>query len=326
MGATDTGFGCALMGTWFASILSGAYDYFHQSPNDGPLRKGLVAALVILCCTSLVGEYAEIYLPAVTYWGDLAALATEIWASPFLTISNATAGLIVNAYLIHRFYNVSKNILVALLLSLLNLFSFVMAFLPPLMYGGVGHIRTLEDVQKVVPLAIVWTIACAVTDIAIAISLVWTLRGMRTTFKDTDRLLRRVMVISVRNGCTTSLASTGAMLGTIILPYSTIAEIFLYMLAPLYLLSLLSNFSLRGSTKSGSRTWSSSRNNHTAASIIINGIQVRHTTVTAGDPTASEVEMAAIKGQENDGSVHQKQDPRADGFRSEQIHFGSDSV
>ncbi|KAJ7041657.1 hypothetical protein C8F04DRAFT_1079613, partial [Mycena alexandri] len=297
-----------------------AYDYFHQSPNDGPLRKGLVATLVILCCTALVGEYVQIYLVGISC--DLASLATE---SPFLSISNATAGLIVNAYLIYRFCTVSKNITVALLLGLLNLFSFVMAFLPSLMYGGVGQ-RTLEDIQKVAPLAIVWSTACAMCDVAIAISLVWTLRGMKTTFKDTDRLLRRVIVISVRNGCTTGLASIGAMLGTIILPFSTIASIFLYMLAPLYLLTLLSNFNLRGSARSGSRTWSSSRKNNTAASIIINGIQVRHTTITAGDPTASEVEMAARKGQENDGSVPQKQGPSADGFRSEQIHFGSDSA
>ncbi|KAJ7722933.1 hypothetical protein B0H16DRAFT_344869 [Mycena metata] len=89
------------------------------------------------------------------------------------------------------------------------------------MYGGGGHARTLNDVQKVVPLAIFWTVATAVCDVAIATSLVWTLRGMKTTFKDTDRLLRRVMMISVWNGLTTSLAATEGMLGTIILPYST---------------------------------------------------------------------------------------------------------
>ncbi|KAJ7025833.1 hypothetical protein C8F04DRAFT_1127248 [Mycena alexandri] len=331
MDARDIGFGCALLGTWFSSLFTGvafsqAYHYFHRSPNDGPLRKGLVATLIILCSAAWVGEYAEIYFPTVAHWGDLASLATDSWATPFYTISNATAGVIVNTYLIYRFYNVSKNIILAVLLGLLNLFSFVMAFLPLFMYAGVGHTRTLEDVQKVVPLTIIWTVACAICDVAIAISLVWTLRGMKTTFTDTDRLLHRVTVISVRNGCATSLASIGAMLGTIILPY--IAEIFLYMLAPLYLMSLLSNLNLRGSRKSGNRTWSYVKKNTVAGntSIVINGIHVHHTVHTTGDPTVAEIEMATRKGQEDDGTMQQKQEPSADGFRSQQIHFGSDSV
>ncbi|KAJ7751407.1 hypothetical protein B0H16DRAFT_1548314 [Mycena metata] len=332
MGATDVEFGCALLGTWFASMFTGvafsqAYHYLHQSPNDGPLRTGLVATLIILCCAAWGGQYAEMYFPTVADWGDLASLATESWATPFCTISNATAGVAVNTYLICRFYSVSKNIILALLLGLLNLFSFVMAFLALFMYGGVGQTRTLEDVQKVVPLTIVWTAACAMCDVAIAISLLWILGGMKTTFKDTDRLLYRVTVISVRNGCTTSLVSTGAMITTIIFPYSTIAKIFLYMLAPLYLMSLLSNLNLHGSRKSGSRPWSYSRKNAFAgnANIVINGIHVQHTILTTGDPPASEIEMAERKRQE-DGSVQQKQEPSADRFRSQQIHFGSDSI
>ncbi|KAJ7713065.1 hypothetical protein B0H16DRAFT_1623056 [Mycena metata] len=332
MGATDVEFGCALLGTWFASMFTGvalsqAYHYFHQSPNGGPLRTGLVATLIILCCAAWVGQYAEIYFPTVADWGDLASLATESWATPFCTISNATAGVIVNTYLIYRFYNVSKNIVLAFLLGLLNLLSFVMAFLALFVYAGVGQTRTLEDVQKVVPLTIVWTVACTICDVAIAISLFWTLRGMKTTFQDTDRLLYRVTVISVRNGYTTSLVSTGAMITTIIFPYSTIAEIFLHMLTPLYLMSLLSNLNLHGSGKSESRPLSYSRKNTVAgnANIVINGIHVQHTILTTGDPPASEIEMAERKGQEN-GSVQQKQEPSADRFHSQHIHFRSDSV
>ncbi|KAJ7739374.1 hypothetical protein B0H16DRAFT_1568739 [Mycena metata] len=331
MGATDIEFGCTLLGTWFSSLFTGvafsqAYHYFHQSPNDGRLRKGLVAILIILCCAAWIGEYAEIYFPTVAHWGQSHFLSRER-ITPFYTISSATAGVIVNAYLIYRFYDVSKNIILALLLGLLNLFSFVMAFLPLFMYAGVGQTRTLEDDQNVVPLTIVWTVACAICDVAIAISLVWTLRGMKTTFKDTDRLLSRVTVISVRNGCATGLVSTGAMISTIISPYSTIAEIFLYMLAPLYLMSLLSNLNLDGSGKSGSQTWYSSRKNTLAgnANIVIDGIHVQHTTLTIGDRPASEIEMAARKGQD-DGSVQQKQEPSVNGFRSQQIHFGSNPV
>ncbi|KAJ7724767.1 hypothetical protein B0H16DRAFT_1595678 [Mycena metata] len=328
MGAKDIEFGCALLGTWFASLFTGMA--FSQERNiSGFSEKGLVATLIILCSAAWVGEYAEIYFPTVAHWGDFASLATE---TPFYTISNATAGVIVDTYLIHRVYNVSKNIILALLLGLLNLFAASDAyrptcFLPLFMYASVGQTRTLEDVQKGVPLTIIWTVACAICDVAIAISLLWTFRGMKTTFKDTDRLLHRVTVISVRTGCAASLVSIGAMISTIISPYSTIAEIFLYTLVPLYLMSLLSNLNLHGSGKSTSRPWSHTRKNTFAgsANIVINGIHVQHTILTTGDPPASEIEMAARKRQDN-GSVQQKQEPSADGFPSQQFHFGSDTT
>ncbi|KAJ7164455.1 hypothetical protein C8R46DRAFT_1099581, partial [Mycena filopes] len=265
MGALDTGFGCALIATWFASILLGvafaqAFDYFRMSENDTKLRKGLVVTVMVLCLSALGAEYAVIYLPTVTFWGDVASLSEESYASPVYSSCNATIALIVNTYLISRFYSVSKNIIVTLVLLVMNLFAAIMTCVPPLLGGGPGHPTTVAGLKNLIPIITTWAIANAVTDLLIALSLVWALRRMKTSFKDTDRLLRRVMILSVQNGCTTALASIGAMIGSLVMPFSSISVLFTYMLGPLYLLTLLSNLNLRGSSKSGSRTWTSSRN------------------------------------------------------------------
>ncbi|KAJ7166690.1 hypothetical protein C8R46DRAFT_265641 [Mycena filopes] len=336
MGATDTGFGTALLATWFASILAGlafaqAFHYYNNAENDTRFRKGLLGVVIFLLLCALGAEYALIYLPTVTFWGDVAALSDETWASPIYGACNALIAVIVNSYLISRFYSVSKNIFVTLLLLLMNMFAFVMALVTALYGAGPGHAESLAQLHKLVSLATIWAIASSVTDVLIAASLVWTLRGMKTNFKDTDRLLRRVMGISVQNGCTTSIASIGGMISTILLPFSTVSLVFNYMLGPLFLLTLLSNLGLRGSSgKSGSRTWSTSRN-HTVpgnTSIIVNGIRVERTAITTVDPTTSEIEMEPARKGDDDGSVHQKQDlSGTTGFR--QIHFnthGSESA
>ncbi|KAJ7185216.1 hypothetical protein C8R46DRAFT_1287606 [Mycena filopes] len=328
MGAMDTGFGTGLIGTWFTSILCGvafaqASRYFNVSENDTRFRKGLVVVVILLCICALGSEFAVIYLPTVTFWGDVESLSKETYAAPVAAISNATIAFIVNSYLISRFYSVSKNIIITLMLLLVNLFAFVMSFLPPLIGAGPGHAKTLADLKIIVPLSTVWAVASAVIDVLIAISLVWTLRGMKTNFKDTDRLLRRVMVISVQNGFTTALASIGGMIATLLIPFSTVSSIFFFMLGPLYLLTLLSNLNLRGSNKSGSRTWT----NHTVpgnTSIVINGIRVERTAITTVDPTTAEIEMAARKG-DDDGSVNQKQDLNgAADFRQIRFNTGSE--
>ncbi|KAF7368842.1 hypothetical protein MVEN_00209600 [Mycena venus] len=293
MGRLDIGFGTSLLGSWFGSLLCGAalaqtYEYFKIFPND-------------------IGEYVDVYMPTVTFWGNPAALLDETWSVPLYTISNALVAIIVNSYLISRFYSVSKNIVVTVFLFLVTLLAFVMSFLPVLLYPGVANI------QKAVPLALVWTIASAVSDVLIAASLVWTLRGMKTTFTDTNRLVRRVMIISIQNGCTTSVLAIGGMISTIIIPYSNVAEVFFFQLGPLYVLTLLSNFNLRGAGKSGSRTWSSSRNNNTMnSSIVIDAAQMRRPAIVTKD---SDIEMGNRKGEER--TV--KQDP----FRAEGINYSS---
>ncbi|KAF7368849.1 hypothetical protein MVEN_00210400 [Mycena venus] len=279
------------------------------------IRKCLVAASVLFSLVGLVGAYADVYVPTVTFWGNPAALLTETWSVPVYSCANACIALTVNSYLISRFYGLSKNIFVTLVLCLIALFAFVMAFLVIFLYPGVDE----ENFQKVKKLSITWSISCVVSDVSIATSLVLTLRRMKSGFMSTNRLIRRVVIVSIQNGCATSIATIGGMIGVIVKINSNIGTIFFFLLSPLYLLTLLSNFNLRESGKSGSRTWSSSRNGTTPnTSIVIDGIHIGRPNM---NPTQSEIERAGRRQQNFEGSLNQKSDPNAETFREEQIDF-----
>ncbi|KAF8218171.1 hypothetical protein K438DRAFT_19755 [Mycena galopus ATCC 62051] len=290
MGQRDTEFGTSLLGSWLGSLFCGvafsqAYHYFSNFPNDTLLRKGFVTASLFFCVLGLVGEYVDVYKPTVTLWGNPAVLLDETWSVPLYTISNALVGIIVNSFLISRFYSLSKNILISVVLCLIALLAFIMAFISVLLYRGVANI------QKALPLALVWTISSAVADVSIATSLVWTLRGMRSTSTDTNRLIRRVILIAIQNGCTTSLLAIGGMIASIILPNSNVAEVFLFQLGPAFVCTLLSNFNLREAGKSGSRTQTNLPNLNTT--IVIDGIHVLRTAIVTTD---GEIEMGSRKG------------------------------
>ncbi|KAJ7837795.1 hypothetical protein B0H14DRAFT_3459935 [Mycena olivaceomarginata] len=257
MGLLDIGFG--LIGSWLASILCGiaysqAFQYFTNFPNDSWTRKALVIASVWFSLVGLVGAYADVYVPTVTFWDNPAAFLTETWSVPVYSCANAMVAITVNSYLISRFYAMVVD-------------TFVMAFLVIFLYPGVDP----ENFRKVRKLTLTWTLSCVMSDVSIAASLVLTLRRMRSDFNSTNRLLRRVIIISIQNGCATSLVAIAGMIAVIFKIDSNIPALFFFLLSPLYLLTLLSNFNVRESGESGSRTWSSGRN--TADSIVVGGIR-----------------------------------------------------
>ncbi|KAF8218169.1 hypothetical protein K438DRAFT_1953006 [Mycena galopus ATCC 62051] len=290
MGALDLAFGTGLIGSWLASLLCGvgysqAFQYYKNFPQDHFIKKSLVAANVLFSFVALVGAYADVYEATITFWGNPAGLLTETWSVipsnfpeapahlvsvqvPMYSCANAMAALTVNSYLISRFYAISKNLSATLALCVVTLFAFIMAFLVVFLYPGVSA----DNFQKVKKLSLTWAIACVISDVCIAISLVFTLRRMTTSFQSTNRLIRRIIIVSIQNGCATSLAAIAGMIAVIFKIDSNLPTLFFFLLSPLYLLTLLSNFNLHESGKSGSRAWSSSRNtskNTPSASIVI---------------------------------------------------------
>ncbi|KAF7371071.1 hypothetical protein MSAN_00741400 [Mycena sanguinolenta] len=296
MGALDYAFGTSLMGSWFASILCGmayaqAFTYFSSFPNDSWARKALVIASILFSLVGLIGAYGDVYEPLVSFWGDPAALETETWSVPMYSVANAAEALTVNGYLISRFYSVSKNLFVSLILAFISVCAFVAALLAVFLFPGV------ENFEKVKPVVYVWIIVGVIADVSIALSLVLTLKSMKTSFQDTNRLVRRVMVISIQNGCATSLCAIAGMIATIFKIDTNLAAVFFFLLSPLYVLTLLSNFNMRGGAgaSSGSRTWSSSRNGANS-SIVINNIHVQRSAAVVVDPTdSSEIELSRTK-------------------------------
>ncbi|KAJ7494339.1 hypothetical protein B0H11DRAFT_780408 [Mycena galericulata] len=315
MGALDAAFGSGMIGTWVASILYGiavgqAFEYHANFPNDGLMRKGLVLSSLVIAAAALASDYADVYLSTVTFWGQPSALMTESWPEYANPILNTAVGTLVNSYLVSRFYTLSKNIYVTIILYLFILLSFVASFTDTL----VVPFHSISDLQKAEKFGYLWIISTATTDLSIVVALLWTLHRMKSKFKDTNTLIHRVMLTSLQNGGANTLASLSGLVALLIKDGNNVPTLFFFLLGPLYVLTLLSNFNLRQNSKSGTRTLSTGSRGNT--NILVDGIHVRRTAIVTVDGSESEMEMARRKDEE--GSIS-KQHRDVEAYGAEQV-------
>ncbi|KAJ7064352.1 hypothetical protein C8F01DRAFT_1250596 [Mycena amicta] len=312
MGAFDDAFGALLVGTWIASLLFGsalsqAVRYYRTVPSDTWPRQGLVAVSVLFCTVALVGDYANAYLPMVTYWGNVEAVQRSYWPLPVYGLFNSSVGLIVDSYLISRFYSLSKNLFISLLLGLLVLTSITASFTTCIM---LQLSNSIAERDKVKVSGVIWTTTMAVSDVAIAVALVWKLQGMRTTFKETNSLIHRLTMVAVQTGATTSVVAILLMITYLVNPTSNVPTLFCYQLGPCYLHTLLYNVNLKRDlrSRSGTRTTSATRNNN----ILMEGIHVHRTAIVTGEGPHSD--LAQQRSKINEVGINGRQDLDVESF------------
>ncbi|KAJ7185298.1 hypothetical protein C8R46DRAFT_376159 [Mycena filopes] len=286
MSSYVVGFGLDLMATWLTILLCGvaftqAFQYFARFPDDGPVRKNLVGVVVFLLVLTQATQCVETYERLVTEWGNPAALWVQSWRPVLSLISGALIAFIVDQFLIYRFYTVSKNMWITVILSLLNLVSLVSGLLVVQIFSSiVGGGFTPEAYEKLRPLSIVWGSTSTLTDVSVAACLVWTLRGMRTSFKDTTQLIHHIMAVSIQDGCTTSALSVAGMVACILAPSSRVEDIFFMLIQPVYLITLLSSLTLRGSPAASRGTFPEGPDVSGTSQIAFGGIHVRRSVTT----------------------------------------------
>ncbi|KAJ7160212.1 hypothetical protein C8R46DRAFT_364804 [Mycena filopes] len=196
MGAYDNGFGVDLITSWFCALLAGvgltqAVRYFPKFPNDIQFKKCLVALVLFPLFLEVAMQCTASYISVVTNWGNPTAFTVVIWPCAGGILCTSVVAFIVDQFLIHRFYGLSKNIWVAIILSLFNLVSFVMGLIIVQFFASkVGRTISLAELHDTVtPVTTVLSIMSVVTDVTITASLVWTLRGMKTSFKTTNQYI-----------------------------------------------------------------------------------------------------------------------------------------
>ncbi|KAJ6486544.1 hypothetical protein C8R47DRAFT_1320974 [Mycena vitilis] len=287
--------GMLLVGTWIASVLFGvvlveAHKYFSLFPNDSWMRKGLVLLLLALCVAAMIGEYGTTYYPMVTYWGDVEVLFKIFWTLPLESFANAISGIVVDCYLIYRFYKLSKNIWATLFLYavlVVALGGYLIVFVLVATRQNIKY-QSIETKG-----AIIYSIAQAVADVLIAAGLIWKLRSMKSSFKQTNTFLNRVMVGALRTGSITALCAILILVIFLHNKYSDLSTLFSFQLAPLYTLTLLFNFNLRGMYIQPSITTpkiSESGNGILNSTLLFSGIQIHRTAIVTMDPIDSIVD------------------------------------
>ncbi|KAJ7822975.1 hypothetical protein B0H14DRAFT_3470343 [Mycena olivaceomarginata] len=148
MGAYDDRFGSILIGSWLSSMLyalvvTQAYQYFRLFPTDAMYRKGLVLSTLFFCT------------PTVTFWGNAEKVNIQYWPVPLFVTTSTFVGVLVNSFLIHRFYSLSKNLCTSIFLSLLMILGFAGSFMVAITLQQFS-LYTSRDKAKTA--ALVWTV------------------------------------------------------------------------------------------------------------------------------------------------------------------------
>ncbi|KAJ7278379.1 hypothetical protein C8J57DRAFT_1306789 [Mycena rebaudengoi] len=185
----NTTTGALLIGTWansflcMAELIQARY-YFTHFKHDNWRLKTLVSVTLLIDTVSTVGAYACVYLYTVTHASDPRYLADQHWPIPLYLFTTAVIAILVQSFLVFRYWWFTRNILVTLLNSFLSIVALGGAF-------ACGSILAMfpafKDREKVIIPATIWLVTEAVADLSIAAALLWELRKARPTLVDTRR-------------------------------------------------------------------------------------------------------------------------------------------
>ncbi|KAJ7111234.1 hypothetical protein C8R44DRAFT_933368 [Mycena epipterygia] len=161
-----------LIGTWADSLLYSveilqAVYYFRHFKNDSWMLKLVVLSAITIDTVSMLGNYASVYLPIILY-----LFTTGIVAA------------LVQSFLVIRYWSLAKNVFIAPIL-----FCFIMVAIGGAFASAVtiATFPTYKDRGKVIIPATTWLVAEAVTDISIALALLFEFRKVKTSFQETKR-------------------------------------------------------------------------------------------------------------------------------------------
>ncbi|KAJ7243507.1 hypothetical protein C8J57DRAFT_1366057 [Mycena rebaudengoi] len=199
---SDIILGALLVGTWANSVLYTveviqAASYYRHFKRDNWMLKLLVSSAIAIDSVSIIANYSAVYLYTITHWGDLAYLKNQYWPEPLNVFTTGVVTALVQSFLTARYWLLTKNRSITL-----TLFFFITVAAGGAFVSGatLAIFPQYKDRGKAVIPGIIWLVTEAVTDVSIALALLWQFRKVKSSFKETRSLLHRVMAQTIQTG------------------------------------------------------------------------------------------------------------------------------
>jgi hypothetical protein len=250
MESNDVVFGSLLIATWLNTLLytleiNQACSYYRMYSTNDRLCVRLIVVLCLLVDTvNIIGQYATVYLYTVTYWGDPMFALHQQWSIALSGVSTTITAVLVQFFLIHRYNSLAKQPIIACFLVLLSLVALAGALSAAINFAS--HDPYLHH-DKINSSISVWLSFGTATDCLIAAALVVQLRRMRSGFKFSDGLVRRISVMTIQTGGATSVLAVAALVTYLRNNNNNVSNIFIFCLGCTYTLTMLYNLNKRQS-------------------------------------------------------------------------------
>ncbi|KAJ7598660.1 hypothetical protein C8J56DRAFT_1020395 [Mycena floridula] len=266
MGLFDLALGAPLVATYLNAMLLmiemiEVYRYFRMYRiKDKMALKVAVAAALFIDITCTITICIVMYQYLVTHWGDPVFLSSQHPSIPVFVIATQVTALIVQAFLIARYYIFAKNIFVALVLGLAALAAFGGAMTSAIL---VALYPNYTDRFKLQTPVLIWLVTSAAADVSIAAALIFQLRQMSSSIKRTQSLLAKLTTDAIRTGASGSIIAVLVLITYLQNKESNVAVACAMILGRVYALTMLRNLNTRGAehgvvTEGSSNTWADS--------------------------------------------------------------------
>ncbi|KAJ6534522.1 hypothetical protein DFH09DRAFT_122172 [Mycena vulgaris] len=246
--------GVLLIATWANSFLYVAEliqvrYYFRHFKHDDWKLKTLVSVALLFDTVSTVGDYACVYLYTITHASDPGYLAGQHWPIVLLIFTTAVISVLVQSFLVVRYWWLTRNILVTLLSFFLSIVAFGCAFACGVIVTKFPAFKERERVR--IP-TMIWLETAAVADLSIAAALLWELKKARLTLVDRRSVLDRLAILTIQTGTATATLAVATVIAFLLKEETTIPTGIVYTLGRVYVLSMLANLNIRWSGRSAS--------------------------------------------------------------------------
>ncbi|KAJ6526349.1 hypothetical protein B0H19DRAFT_1275709 [Mycena capillaripes] len=237
----DTLTGCILVGTWVSSLLymleivQSVYYFCHFQHDDWKF-KTLVTVALVVDGLSFIGDCICVYEYTITHAGDLEYLATVHWPIPLYGFTTGVLGVLVQAFLVHRYWRLTQKTVIAMFLSFAIIISFGSVFTCSLMLTM--H-TSIEDRQKIkIPVGL-WLVTEVAVDVGIASVLLWEFRKAKGILTEARSALDRLIALTIQSGAAAATLASGSLMAFYINPDSNFSMAILYPLGRVYVITLV---------------------------------------------------------------------------------------
>ncbi|KAJ7899783.1 hypothetical protein B0H13DRAFT_2029463, partial [Mycena leptocephala] len=239
--------GALLIGTWANSFLymaefMEAKYYFTHFKHDHWKLKTLVAIAFFVDTVSTLGDYYTI-----THAHDPNYLTVQNWLIPLYLFTTAVIAVLVQSFLVVRYWWFTRNILVTLVIFFLILVAvrrYLSSFRRLNACGVIiAMVPAFSERKKVRTPATIWLVTEAVADLGVAAALLWEFRKAKRNLGETS-VLDRLVALTIRTG------QRRPRLRFLLEEETNISVGIAYTLGRVYVLSMLANLNVRKSGRS----------------------------------------------------------------------------
>ncbi|KAJ7446927.1 hypothetical protein B0H11DRAFT_2426072 [Mycena galericulata] len=222
------------------------YLYYIANRKDPILLKVVVYGVFVLDTIQTVFATAETWDMLVVNWGNTGIVAHPFWAGGVLPMMSGLISFCVQSFFAWRIYTLKQTRFILCISAVIVAVSFVQVVAS--IIESAQFVANTTDLARIYPKHYIWLSGTLVADVMITASMVGVLWGVKssTHFESTDRMIMRLIVLSIEVGALTTIVAGAELAISKLFPQYFLYEVPAFILGKLSNNSLLVSLNARG--------------------------------------------------------------------------------